>query len=185
MAAGLARKLGASRYFVPILSTRYYESIWCVQESGIAAFRNITFIPLAIEGSIPQDFFNHIQSTRIDPEKPPLEPLLAGIAKRDTPFVIDTLIVRLSASGSYRTAEASFELIWPYLNKATNERLRDVLNASANNDQIYVASKCATHHLPPLIKSHGHLLDPNVRKKPEEDVARNTNPPPPVVVRRW
>jgi hypothetical protein len=73
------------------------------------------------------------------------------------------------------------------LNKATNEQLRDVLNASANNDQIYAASKCATHHLPPHIKSHGHLLDldPNVRKKLEEDVARNTNPPPPVVVRRW
>jgi hypothetical protein len=65
--------------FVPILSARYYESVWCVQESGIAAFRNITFIPLAIEGRIPQGF-----STRIDPEKPPLEPLLAGIAKRDT-----------------------------------------------------------------------------------------------------
>jgi hypothetical protein len=26
-----------------------------------------------------------------------------------------------------------------------------------------------------------HLLDPNVRKKLEEDVARNTNPPPPVL----
>jgi len=154
-----------------------------VQESGIAAFRNITFIPLAIEGSIPQGFFNHIQSTRIDPEKPPLEPLLAGIAKRDTPFVIDTLIAQPPAATE--PPRQTFELIWPYLNKATNEQLRDVLNASANNDQIYAASKCATHHLPPLIKSQEHFLNPNVRKKLEEDVARNTNPPPPVVVRRW
>jgi hypothetical protein len=39
--------------FIPILSAHYYDSIWCKQESGIAAFREITIVPLSLDGSIP------------------------------------------------------------------------------------------------------------------------------------
>ena len=160
----LLANLEKADVFVPILSPRYYQSVWCVQESGIAAFRKITFIPLAIEGSVPQGFFNHIQSTRIDPDKPPLEPLLAGMAKYDTSFVIDTLVARIAVSRSYRTAEANFELIQPFINGATDAQIVTLLNAAATNDQILCAGGCATRYLPPLVKSHGHLLDPPTKR---------------------
>jgi hypothetical protein len=74
----LLRQIDNADLFVPILSERYYESIWCKEESGIAAFRNITTIPLSIDGSVPQGFLAHIQSTRIDPELPSYPNLIPG-----------------------------------------------------------------------------------------------------------
>src|ERR1700740_414160 len=49
----ILRQIGLADLFVPILSQRYYASIWCKQESGIAAFRRMTIIPLSTDGSIP------------------------------------------------------------------------------------------------------------------------------------
>jgi hypothetical protein len=63
----IIRQLGLAELFVAILSKKYYDSIWCKQESGIAAFRAMTIIPpmtiipLSIDGSIPQGFIGHIQ----------------------------------------------------------------------------------------------------------------------------
>jgi hypothetical protein len=54
--AEILRQLGLAVLFVPILSARYYSSIWCKQESGIAAFRGMTIIPLSIDGALSQGF---------------------------------------------------------------------------------------------------------------------------------
>src|SRR5260370_16212377 len=58
----LLKKIGAADLFIPLLSVRYYDSIWCVQELGIAAFRNMTVIPLSLDGSVPKGFMAYIQS---------------------------------------------------------------------------------------------------------------------------
>src|SRR3954466_12746161 len=62
----ILRQLGLADIFVPILSQRYYASIWCKQESGIAAFRGMPMIPLSTDGSIPQGFISHIQSSLLE-----------------------------------------------------------------------------------------------------------------------
>jgi len=95
----ILRQLGLADLFVPILSSKYYSSIWCKQESGIAAFRGLTIIPLSTDGSIPQGFFGHIQSTKIDPNKPTRQNLVPGIAKHSVPFLIDAITI--SGSRSY------------------------------------------------------------------------------------
>jgi hypothetical protein len=74
----ILKQLAAADLFIAILSANYYASIWCKQESGIAAFRGMTVIPLSIDDSIPQGFIAHIQSTRIDPQAPTLRRRAVG-----------------------------------------------------------------------------------------------------------
>src|SRR4051812_49699974 len=90
--------LGKSHLFIPILSVRYFESIWCTQESGIAAALRLTFVPLSIDQTVPQGFFGHVQSVRIDPAHPPIEPLVTGMAKHSPKQTTDLLIKRFAGS---------------------------------------------------------------------------------------
>ncbi len=154
----IIQELMVTDLFIPILSKNYYGSIWCKQESGMAAYRGITIIPLSIDGSIPQGFIAHIQSTRINPKQINAAPLVTGIARRDKAFAIDGIINIISLSGNYRGAEANFELILPYLNDASKEQKVRLLQASLRNNQVCNAGLCATKYLPPLLASHGQYL---------------------------
>src|SRR5579863_2997352 len=144
----LLSKIAAADLFVPLLSARYYESIWCVQELGIAAFRNMTVIPLSLDGSVPKGFMAHVQSARVDPTNVQLKDLIPGLAKHDMQFAIGALLENLRKSGSYRQAEYNFELINPYLIYFTNDNMRDRLTISAENDQICNAGLCLKRYLP-------------------------------------
>jgi hypothetical protein len=175
----LLDRLGTADLFVAILSVRYSQSPYCLQEAGIAAFRQIPIVPLSIDGTTPFALFNHIQSTNINPDNPPLNPLLRGAAKADPGFVIDGLTRRLVGSHSYREAEANFQLLNPYLAQATDAQKTAVLVAASENGQVSDASLCARDYLPPLIKSHGHLLKPEVLKTLTDTVKRNSPSPPP------
>lgn len=168
----ILKEIGAADLFVPILSANYYNSIWCKQESGIAAFREMTIVPLSTDGSIPQGFIAHIQSTKIDPAAPTYRDLLPGVAKHDVSFVIDKLVTKVGSSGSYRRAEANFELVLPYIGKATHKQVADLLNLSTDNGQVCHAGLCATKYLPPLVKSHGKYMDKEKLKELEGILAR-------------
>src|SRR6266496_4138213 len=74
----ILRQLGLADLFVPILSQQYYTSIWCKQESGIAAFRGMTLIPLSLDGSIPQGFIGHVQSTMLQGGQATYHQLMRG-----------------------------------------------------------------------------------------------------------
>src|SRR5208283_3389098 len=119
--ATIVEEIGKADIFIPILSADYYKSAWCVQESGIAAFKGLCIIPLSLDGSIPQGFIAHIQSTKVDPDNIQMASLFPGLAKKDVCFVIDALIDIIKGSGNYRSAEANFESINPYIDKATDE----------------------------------------------------------------
>ena len=155
----ILKEIEAADLFVPILSTNYYGSIWCKQEFGIAAFRKMTIIPLSTDGAIPEGFISHIQSTKIDPATPKYADLLPGIAKHDVSFVIDKLVAKVAKSGSFRGAEANFELILPYIGKATRKQMVDLLNVSTDNGQVSHAGLCATENPLLLVKSHGKYMD--------------------------
>lgn len=135
----IIQELMVSDLFIPILSKNYYDSIWCKQESGMAAYRGIPIVPLSIDASIPEGFIAHIQSTKIDPKAPQLTDLLPGLARHNVKTVIDTLIPIIAKSGGYRIAESNFELILPYLAKATKKQIVELLNASTANKQRTIA----------------------------------------------
>ena len=154
----IIQELMVADLFIPILSKNYYTSIWCKQESGMAAYRGNTIIPLSIDGSVPEGFIAHVQSNRIDPEEINATPLVTALARRDKAFAIDGIINLISRSGSYRGAEANFKLSLPYLNDASREQKVRLLQVSLRNDQVCHAGLCATQYLPPLLASHGHFL---------------------------
>ncbi|NJA05713.1 toll/interleukin-1 receptor domain-containing protein [Methylococcaceae bacterium WWC4] len=150
--------------FICILSKSYFESSWCVQESGIAAFRaDMTIIPLSLDGSIPQGFFSHIQSTKISLENLALPVLFPALIQHDCTGTINEIIRIIGRSKSFRGAEANFKMILPHLDDLTPEQNKDLLERSAENGQIHHAGLCATEYLPPILEKHGHLLNQETR----------------------
>jgi hypothetical protein len=174
----ILRKVGLADLFIPILSQRYYESIWCKQESGIAAFRRITIIPLSIDGSIPQGFMSPFQSTFLENSNPTYQKLVPGLATHDVRFLISAITTLVGQSKTFRGVEYNFQLVLPYLGQATGAQIVELLGVSHRNNQVHHASLCAREYLPPLMKSHGHLLQDNVRTELENILAEYAVQPP-------
>lgn len=171
-------ELADSDLFVAVLSKDYYGSIWCAQESGIAAAdQDMTILPVSLDGTIPSGFFGHVQSSKLDRENPQLDSLTPGLFKCDSHFTISALIALVGRSRSYRGAEYYFSLVLPFLNTATDVQKTDLLRVSTENDQVCNAGDCATKYLPPLLATHGKFLDQETRTELEETLARYNRPP--------
>jgi len=169
----ILKELSSADLFVPILSERYFPSVWCTQESGIAAFRGMTMMPLSIDGTIPLGFIGHIQSTKINGDSPSHINILPGLAKCDVSFLIDCLVKLIGrGGGGYRVKESDFALILPYLSRATKEQIVELLTVSTHNDQVCNAGACAQHYLPPLVKSHGRYMKLKDLKELKETLGR-------------
>jgi hypothetical protein len=164
--------------FIAILSKNYFRSQYCMQESGIAIFRiaGMTIIPLSTDESVSPGFMAHIQSKRIDPNNVSHTVLFDGIVKCDCKFAIDCMINRLELSRNYGSAEANFRLLSPYLDRATNEQVVDILKAAASNNQIAHAGLCARDYLPPLFATHKHLLAEEDRRELKMTLSRYAKP---------
>ena len=65
-------------------------------------------------------------------------------------------------------------MVLPFLDKATDEQIGRALQISAENGQVLHARQVAQEFLPPLMESHGHLLDRGTRKKIKQIVAQYT-----------
>jgi hypothetical protein len=137
-----------------------------------SSFRNMTIIPLSIDGSIPQGFLNHIQSTKIDPAAPTYRDVSPGLARHDVSFLIDAIISIIGGSRSYRAAELHFQMILPYILRATDAQRAKRLTVPASNEQVCNAAMCAQTYLPPLFAGQGHLLDATMKKKLADTLAR-------------
>jgi hypothetical protein len=132
----------------------------------------MAILPLSLDGTIPSGFLAHIQSTKVDPRNITAQDILPGLAKRNLAFVLDTLTKELAKAGSFRTAEWDFEQLLPYLGRAKDAQTLRILEISADNGQVCHASLCAKRYLPPLMKSHGRLLDDKRRAKLIEVLAQ-------------
>ena len=162
-------ELAVADLFIPLLSRAYKESVWCIQESGIAAtLQRATIIPLSLDGTIPPGFIGHIQSKRVDPDRITIADLLPGLAKHDPRSVIAKLTRRLSRSTSYRSAEADFELLLPYLGKASAAEKVLIVETVAVNGQVLHAGLVAREYLPPLYDETKADLAPELRRKIKE-----------------
>lgn len=157
-------EIGKADIFICLLSKSYLNSIWCIQESGIASFRkDMTVIPLSLDGTIPQGFVGNVQSAKIDPVRVYLGDLIPGFLKHNLSLGLDIAIEQVAHSASFRGAEANFQLLLPHLPRMTDEHIKRLLEVAANNDQVHHASLCASKYIPPLLASHGHLLAPETQ----------------------
>ena len=158
-------EIGLADLFVSLWSKNYYDSCWCIQESGIASFRkDLTVIPLSIDGSIPLGFASNIQSTKINPTNVQLSDLMPGIIKAEPDFGIKLVFKNIEESRSFRGAEANFQKALPYLSTLTPEQGKKLLKISIGNNQIHHAGLCATEYLPEILAKYGYLLEPNEHK---------------------
>ena len=70
----IINELNEADIFIPLLSNNFKSSDWCSQESGIACYRNILFIPLTLNKNIqPYGFMNFRQGGFISLNSIPLE----------------------------------------------------------------------------------------------------------------
>jgi hypothetical protein len=153
-------ELGVANIFICLLSKEYYESPWCVQEAGIAAFReSITIIPISLDGEIPKGFIGQYQSTKLNQSYIGYKEILPGLIRYDFNFGLEKAISALSFSNSFRNAEDNFETIFPYINQLNEEQATLLLTAARKNSQIHHAALCAKKHIPPLLVKYGYLLE--------------------------
>ena len=158
----ILEEIGKADIFICLLSASYVNSHWCIQESGIASFRkNMTVVPLSLDGTIPQGFIANVQSAKIDPTRVWLGDLIPGLLKHNSSFGLDIAIEQVGSSASYRAAEANFQFLLPYLPRITDAQAKRLLEVTATNQQVHHASLCASQYIPPLLASHGHLLSPD------------------------
>jgi TIR domain len=155
----ILEEIAKTDIFVCLLSRNYVQSAWCMQESGVAAFRTgVAIIPLSLDGTTPPGFIAHLQSVRIDPNNIVVDTLMPAFLKHDFPLAIEFLINQIGDAGNYRGAEGHFQKILPHISKMSNDQIKSLLERSAGNNQVHHASLCATTYIPPLLASHGHLL---------------------------
>lgn len=155
----ILEEIGKADLFICLLSKNYFESHWCVQESGIAAFRQgISIIPLSLDGTNPRGFISNYQSVKVNPDRITPSDIITGILKYNKTVGVNLLLDRIARSSSYRDADANFESVLPYISEMSEEQIKMLLERSAENNQIYAAARCAREYLPPLLKSYGHLI---------------------------
>lgn len=159
----ILEEIGRADLFISLLSSNYFASDWCMQESGIAAFRNMTALHLSLDGSIPKGFSANVQAAKVDPETVSILELIPGIVSSNFSLGIRILINIVGRSKSFRGAESNFRLILPYVDRMKESQIKLLLEKSAANEQVHHASQCAREYLPPLLQSYGHLLDDKTR----------------------
>ena len=155
----ILEEIGKADLFVSVLSRKYDESLWCIQEAGIASFRKeMTKIPLSIDGSIPKAFAGNIQSIKIDIKNIQLQDILPGILKADFETGIEIIFKLIEGSGSFRGAEANFQQLLPYIDSLSPKQGKKILEIAINNDQVHYASLCVSEYIPPIMIKYGSLL---------------------------
>jgi hypothetical protein len=157
----ILEEIAKADLFICLLSKDYLQSAWCMQESGIAAFRpGFAIVPLSLDGSIPSGFISSYQSVQVNPEKITLTDLLPAFLKHDFALGIALLTDQVASSPGYRSAEQNFQLVLPHVPQMTDAQVKALLEKAAENDQVHHAGLCARDYLPPLLESHGRLLAP-------------------------
>ncbi|TGK25577.1 toll/interleukin-1 receptor domain-containing protein [Leptospira yasudae] len=154
----ILNELAKSDLFVALLSRYYEESPWCVQEAGIAAFREMTLVFLSLDGTIPKGFVGKTQSAKIREDTVSINDLIPGIIRCNFRFGTNMIIDLIGRSRSFRQAERNFQLILPYVDQMKKSQIKELLRRAANNRQVYEAGLCKNRYIPSLLKDYKYLL---------------------------
>ena len=154
----ILEEIRKAKLFVCLLSRKYKESAWCMQESGMAALlKSVAILPFSLDGTIPEGCISKYQAVKIR-ERFFDKDIVPGLIKYDFNLGIALAIKVISESGSFRGAESNFELIYPYYGRLSLEQGKSLLLASCANSQVHNAALCGRKYLPPILKKYGHLI---------------------------
>lgn len=157
----LLKELRANGLFICLLSRNYLSSVWCIQESGVAAFRRgVVVVPLSLDGTLAPGFLANVHTIPFDPESIQLSDLGAAIVRLDFKVGIDFLIEELRGSRDFRAGEANMRALLPLVPKMDDIQIASVLSVSANTYRVISANLCVRDYLPHLVQNYGHLASP-------------------------
>jgi hypothetical protein len=154
----ILKRINESTLFICLLSKNYSNSIYCLQESGIAIIKNMTIIPLSIDDAISPGFLSKYQSKKIDPKKILVDDIIPGLIKWNKDLAIKIIIDIIGASGSFRGAEENFRTYFHYLNDLSDKQAIDLFEKILDNSQIYCAHLCIKEYIPKLIQKYKYVL---------------------------
>ena len=154
----LLKELRSTDIFICLLSQNYIKSAWCMQESGVAAFRRgLVVVPLRLDETLPPGFLSAVQAIPFDPNNVQLSELGSAIVKVDFQIGVDFLLDELKSSDSFRAGEANLQAILPHLQIMSDAGKTRLLNIAANTYRVISANLCISDLLPPLVRKYGHL----------------------------
>lgn len=145
--------------FLCLLSKDYIESDWCLQESGIAMYKNDKIVPLSIDGTIPPGCINHIQSIKIDSTPINSIQIINALEKLDHNIVINYYISNFHKSSSFRNAEANMLKLVPYYQILNDDQVMKIFDGILSNAQIHHAGLCASEYIPNFLDLYGDKLN--------------------------
>ena len=139
----LLKELRSNDIFICLLSRSYLNSTWCMQESGIAAFRRgLVVVPLRLDETLPPGFLSAIQAIPFDPNDVRLSELGSAIVKVDLRAGVDFLLDELQASNGFRAGEANLQAILPHLQDMSDPDKTRLLGIAANTYRVISANLC-------------------------------------------
>jgi hypothetical protein len=151
--------------FVAIITKNYLNSVWCVQEAGIAAaITKLTPICLLLDNSTPPGFLQAVQGRRCRDGTVTLDDLLPGLIKAAPNIVLTNMISVISKSRSFRGAEENYGELVPYIKKLSPEQAMRLLEAGYKNDQVMHASLCAKDYIPKVLAIHGGVISEELHR---------------------
>jgi hypothetical protein len=154
----LLKELRSNDIFVCLLSQNYLNSPWCMQESGVAAFRRgLVVVPLRLDKTLPPGFLNAVQAIPFDPNDVQLSELGSAIVRVNFQSGIDFLLNELQASKGFREGEANLQAILPHLQSMSSIDKTRLLSIAANTYRVISANLCISDLLPPIVRKYGHL----------------------------
>lgn len=163
----ILNELNEADIFIPLLSDNFKSSDWCSQESGIACYRNILFIPLTINKKIqPYGFMNFRQGGFISSNSIPLEYLINPILVNFPGVnIFENLIEELSEVVGYRRAERLMGNLEPFFDKLRVFEVNILVDIFIKNNQIWDANRCKRHYLPRFIKINKDKIEEDKLKE--------------------
>ena len=154
----LLKELRSNDMFICLLSQNYINSPWCMQESGVAAFRRgLVVVPLRLDETLPPGFLSAVQAIHFDPNDVQLSELGSAIVKVHFQTGVEFLLDELQASSGFRAGEANLQAILPHLQSMSDADKSRLLGIAANTYRVISANLCISDLLPPLVKKYGHL----------------------------
>jgi hypothetical protein len=150
-----------SSLFICLLSKNYLNSIFCMQESGMAIILDMAIMPLSIDRTTPPGFISKFQSKQITPNSLSIDDILPGIMKWNKEKGINIIIELIGSSGSFRSAEANFKRILPFLDDLENTQAETLFSKIIGNLQVSNASLCASDYIPRMLRKYSGLLSKN------------------------
>jgi TIR domain len=169
----ILEEINSCEIFICLLSKNFTESVYCIQETGIAASKkNICIIPLSVDGAIPPGFLAKIQSSKIKGANIKAEDLLPAFINFDQQLATSIIINILGTSGGFRAAENNFNLLKPYIENINNDQAKRLIKFCTENSQIYDAVRCANDLLPTLLRLYSSLMDEDEKRFIEHQIAR-------------